>query len=418
MEKTTIIIGAGAAGLMAARELSAAGQKVIITEADNRLGGRIHTISQRQFNPYIEGGAEFIHGKLPLTLQLLKEANIGYERVTGEMYHVENGQWTKQQEMAPGWEELIQQMNALKEDMTIEDFLQKYFPGPEHAELREWTTRFAQGFDVADTTKASVMAIRDEWQDDMEDTFRVQAGYGQLVDYLKNQCMASGCELFHSFVVNSVSWKKDAVTVTAADGRQVTGNKCIITVPVGVLQHIQFEPSIDRYMQAAQQIGYGSVIKIFFQFKEPFWNQYADDIGFIFSEEIIPTWWTQLPDQRPLLVGWLGGPQVKRVEGASDSAILELGIQSLSNIFKKDIREMIVAREIQNWSNRPFAAGAYSYSTVQTAAARKIFCEPVESTLYFAGEGYHEGDSAATVEAALVSGQKVALMHSQSSTHL
>src|SRR5688500_13245161 len=125
MEKMIIIIGAGAAGLMAARELSMAGKKVIITEADRRVGGRIHTISGRQFNPYIEGGAEFIHGKLPLTLKLLKEANIGYERVTGEMYRVEDGHWTKQQEMAPGWDELIQQMNALKEDMTIEAFLQK-----------------------------------------------------------------------------------------------------------------------------------------------------------------------------------------------------------------------------------------------------------------------------------------------------
>lgn len=415
MEKMVIIIGAGAAGLMAARELSMAGQKVIITEADRRVGGRIHTISGRQFNPYIEGGAEFVHGKLPLTLKLLKEAKIGYERVTGEMYRVENGQWTKQQEMAPGWDKLVQQMNALKEDMTIEAFLQKYFAAPGHAALREWTRRFAEGFDVADISKASVMAVRDEWQDDMDDTFRVQAGYGQLVDYLKNQCMAAGCGLFHSFVVNKVSWKQDAVTVTAADGRVVKGHKCIITVPVGILQEsaIHFEPSIDEYMRAAKQIGFGSVVKIFFQFKEPFWNQYAADIGFIFSEEIIPTWWTQLPDQRPLLVGWLGGPQVKRVEGLSDDQVLELALQSLSNIFKKDIetlQQLLVVREVQNWSNQAHAAGAYSYSTVQTAAARKVFREPVASTLYFAGEGYHEGESSATVEAALLSGQKVAML--------
>ena len=59
---------------------------------------------------------------------------------------------------------------------------------------------------------------------------------------------------------------------------------------------------------------------------------------------------------------------------------------------------------MQNWSQHPFAAGAYSYSKVQTPAARRIFREPVNNTLYFAGEGYHDTGSAGTVEAALASG--------------
>src|ERR1700754_4939224 len=103
MSQTIIIVGAGAAGLYAARELSKKGYQIIITEANNRVGGRIHTLSPENFNQNVESGAEFIHGKLPITLKLLREANIGYERVTGEMYHVKNGEWSKQQEMAPHW---------------------------------------------------------------------------------------------------------------------------------------------------------------------------------------------------------------------------------------------------------------------------------------------------------------------------
>lgn len=102
MEKMIVIIGARAAGLMTARELSMAGQKVIITEADRRVGGRIHTISGQQFNPYIEAGAEFVHGKLPLTLKLLKEAYIDYERVTGEMYRVEDSSATVEAALLSG----------------------------------------------------------------------------------------------------------------------------------------------------------------------------------------------------------------------------------------------------------------------------------------------------------------------------
>jgi monoamine oxidase len=411
MEKTIVIVGAGAAGLIAARELLQAGYKVIITEADKRLGGRIHTKSQDTFNPYIEGGAEFIHGKLPITLNLLKEANIAYERVEGEMWQVREGEWNQQWEMAPGWKEMIEKMMDLKEDMTIAGFLQKYFPGEKYAALRQSAARFAEGFDVADTTKASVMAVREEWSDDMEDTFRVLGGYGQLVDYLTNQILASGCELFTACRIQKISWQKDTVRLIAEDGRVVEGNKVIVTVPVGVLQSgsIQFEPAIEKYMQAAHQIGYGSVIKVFFQFKEIFWDE--KDIGFILSDEIIPTWWTQSPEPRPQLVGWLGGEQVNRVGKASHEEIIALAIQSLCNIFKIDkgaLRQMIVAQEVQNWSDHPFALGAYSYSTLQTTAARQLFREPIDNTIYFAGEGYNEGESSATVEAALQSGLKTA----------
>ena len=71
---------------------------------------------------------------------------------------------------------------------------------------------------------------------------------------------------------------------------------------------ISFDPVINEYKRAALQIGWGSVTKILLQFKEAFWNEEEKNIGFLFSGEIIPTWWTQLPNKYPLLTGWLGGP--------------------------------------------------------------------------------------------------------------
>src|SRR6478672_12122470 len=88
-----LIIGAGASGLMAAKELSAKGKKVIIIEARNRPGGRINTISEKYFSLPIEAGAEFIHGNLPLTLQLLKENNIPYAKMAGSMLRKKEGKW-------------------------------------------------------------------------------------------------------------------------------------------------------------------------------------------------------------------------------------------------------------------------------------------------------------------------------------
>ena len=74
MKNKVIIIGAGAAGLMAARLLAEQGYTVTILEAQDRTGGRIHTLHDKSFAQPVELGAEFIHGNLPVTIGLLKES--------------------------------------------------------------------------------------------------------------------------------------------------------------------------------------------------------------------------------------------------------------------------------------------------------------------------------------------------------
>jgi monoamine oxidase len=87
-----IIIGAGAAGLAAARELSRAGRKVIVLEARDRIGGRIHT----HFDTWpIELGAEFVHGKAPETLQIAERAQLKLHDIPNRHWHLHNGVLTK-----------------------------------------------------------------------------------------------------------------------------------------------------------------------------------------------------------------------------------------------------------------------------------------------------------------------------------
>jgi monoamine oxidase len=95
MKNTVLIIGAGAAGLMAARTLSNAGKTVTVLEARNRTGGRIHTLSDTLFFKHTELGAEFVHGNLPVTLKLFKEAKINYRSANAEMWRYENGNFEK-----------------------------------------------------------------------------------------------------------------------------------------------------------------------------------------------------------------------------------------------------------------------------------------------------------------------------------
>lgn len=417
MQTSILIIGAGASGLMAARRLTAAGHPVTVLEASDRIGGRIQTIQPPGFVRPIEAGAEFIHGKLPLTMQLLKEAGLHYKPVTGKMIRVKNGQWSTQEEFTIGWDDLMGRMATLQTDMTLADFLQTYFSEEKYTPIRQSVQRFAEGFDVADIHQASVLGIRDEWMHEQDEQYRIAGGYQQLIAYLQKASTANGCMIHTSCTVKTIRWQANNVEAITADGQVYTGQKAIVTVPLGVLQAapqhetaISFEPVPEAHTQAIQQIGFGAVVKVILQFKEPFWLLNEKETGFLLSEETIPTWWTLLPDSDPILTGWLGGPQTARFADANEETIIQHTLQSLANIFSiaaDELKALLTASHIARWQTNPWCLGAYSYNKLFTTAARQLLNEPIQNTLFFAGEALYDGESGGTVEAALVSGLEV-----------
>jgi monoamine oxidase len=410
-----IVVGGGVAGLMAAIQLLEQGRVVTILEANNRLGGRVHTIRDSSFEHPVERGFEFVHGNLPLTIQLLQAAEIEYKPVEGRMMRIVNGEWKTQDDFTIGWMELMERMNEIREDMTVDEFLERNFSDNKYEELRKSVVRFAQGFDLADPSKASVLALREEWMGEEDEQFRIPDGCDQVINYLEKECLRLGGLIHTSSFVTEIKWQKNDVTVTTADKKKYSGNKLIITVSLGMLLKeppaITFQPSLNNYLKAAQKIGFGSVIKVLLQFKERFWEEKKKNMGFLFTNEIIPTWWTQLPSSYPLLTGWAGGPQAWQLENKDDKAILELALQSLSNVFKKpvdELKQLLTASSVVNWSQDPFAKGGYSYSMVGSTQAQKLFNEPIDDTIFFAGEAFYDGPSPGTMEAALVSGKNVA----------
>ncbi len=203
-----IIIGAGASGLMAAKELSEAGNKVIILEARNRIGGRIHTFSNSSFNNS-EAGAEFIHGRLQLTLNLLEEAGINYEKTKGTMYRFHDKQLEIQSGFSEHWNLLLNKMKNLTVDITLNGFLQKYFKDDKFADLRNKVQNFAEGFDLTDITKASTIALYKEWSQEENAQYRITGGYQKLIDYLYDTCVKNSVEVHTPCVAKVISWKKN-----------------------------------------------------------------------------------------------------------------------------------------------------------------------------------------------------------------
>ena len=420
-----LIIGAGASGLMAGKKLSEAGKKSTILEARNRLGGRIHSLYQDHFPVIAEAGAEFVHGKLELTMKLLNEAGLTTKSTEGKMWQVKDKEWEKENDFIEDWSLVVSRLKELKEDMSIANFLQQEFGELKYKKLRDSLKHYVEGYDAADTTKASTLAFRDEFMSEEDEQYRVKNGYGKLIEYLANKCSANGSTIKLSCTVTEVQWRKNLVKVITSDEQEYTANKIIITVPLGIWQaepgskgSILFSPRIPEKIKAARQLGYGAVIKILLLFKEVFWendslphaDRHVKNIGFIFSENSIPTWWTQLPDKTPLLTGWLAGPAAEKLKDKNDDIILEYAFRSISSIFnipKNTVKEKLQASKVLNWTADPFTRGAYSYETVNSQQVKKILMEPVDETLFFAGEAMYEGEHTGTVEAALVSGSRV-----------
>jgi monoamine oxidase len=414
MKYDIIIIGGGAAGLMAMKDLVEAGYKVCLLEADAKPGGRIRTLPKNGFDQPTEAGAEFIHGSLPLTLRLLKEGNITYMPVAGKMISVQNGKWHEEEDLNEYWDLFMRQLMKQQTDESIEQFLTNNFSAPAYSGLRKSVRGFAEGFDLADLSKASVLAAKKEWAKENHEQYRIPEGYVRLINYLVEKSSQSNSIIHYSAIVKRIEYNKEHAIAYTTDNRQFEATKLIITVSAGVLQagSIDFSPALtNKYRHALDQLGFGSVTKILLQFKSNFWKQYDDDAGFLISDEAIPTWWTQSPAETNLLTGWLGGPKSAKAQEKKES-LLPSSLTSLSSIFRLPVpflEQELMHHEIICWDNEPYIKGGYSYPTLGSTYAKQAMSDPILNTIFFAGEALSAGESEGTVEAALESGKTVAI---------
>jgi len=409
-----LIIGAGAAGLFAARALATAGRRVLVLEAQDRLGGRVHTLTPPGFGAPLEAGAEFMHEPVPLTRALLTEAGVAWDTADGETYNVLGGEVQPEADFFAFLPPLLARLDVLPHDMPLAEFLSQEFGGDEHAALRTFATQFAEGYDAADARRVSAWALRDEWAaGGAADSPRPRGGYGPLLHWLAAQAQAAGATLHLSTPVREIRWQPGAAEVVAADGTTYPARRVLCTVPLGVWQrpagqpgHLAFTPELPAHRAAAAQLGFGAVVKVQFEFDASFWCERMPDLEFLLSDEPVPTWWSQLPDARPLLTGWLAGPAAERLPDDSPTARTALALASLARLLAvpaEALRARLRASYVRNWAAEPYTYGAYSYPTVGAPAARAALASPVADTLFFAGEALHGGTASGTVEAALAS---------------
>ena len=439
---STIIIGAGAAGLAAARDLSRAGHDVIVLEARDRIGGRVYTHRDSESPVPIELGAEFVHGKSPALWQIASAANLKLHEVSGRHWYFDRGKISRSHNFWKEIERVMDQMKSLPADQSVQDFLKGLPDDEKTARAKAMVTRYVEGFQAAGIDRIGVRGLVafNEASDSIagDAFFRLENGYDSLMQALRAEAESYGVRFHLNSIVKKIHWAGDEVAVVCEPVTEYSAAAIVITVPLSILQRdpsdggMAFVPDLPVSKQVAiSRLVMGNVLKINLRFRERFWEiaklwdektemaSFKDAGFFHYPDAPLLTWWTQLPIRAPLLVGWAGGPRADRIRAASvnegmstgnDSAILDQAIQSLALIFNlspTDIRAQLQASYIHDWRDDPFSLGAYSYLPVGGLEAQQLLSQSLDNKLFFAGEATSVGHIG-TVHGAIQSGQRAA----------
>ena len=356
--KRVIIVGAGLSGLVAGYELTRAGHDVTILEARNRVGGRVFTLR----TPFSDGHfADAGAARIPLD----HEMTIGY---------ADHFELT----LDPFYPESSYYVNLSGDERTL-------ISASDYLNNPPW-----EGFPV-----------------NRKDFVKIRGGTDKLpqafVDTLTDQ-------IHLATPVESIEQNADGIIVGVSDGTEYSADRALCTVPLPVLNRIQFSPQLSDAKVEASSGGYdyAASTRVFMQFANRFWeSEGLNGWGNTdWPEEIWhPTWDRGGP--RGLLMSYLFYDRAVELDQLSE----ENGIQHLLNRWTNVFPGVYDNIELEHstshsWALQEWSGGAWASPTEEQNEALASHIGAAEGRIHFAGE--HASDYHGWMQGALVSGLRAA----------
>lgn len=421
----TIVIGAGIAGLTAARLLSDAGRRTVILEARDRIGGRVFTDRSDGF--VTDRGASWIHGIADSPVAAAAEAFGmrmveftvgGYQPDSRPIAHYSPSGERLSDDAARAYVADIRAVDAALpaviadsdaaasyRDVTETALAGRGWDDPDRAQrVREYLEHRSEEQYGAWIDDLAAHGLDDDQIDGDEVVF--PDGYDRLASGI-----GAGLDIRLGHVVTHVEWHPSGVTVRTADAA-FTARDVVVTVPVGVLRSADFtiDPPLPAPVAGALgRLTMNAFEKVFLRFDRRFWDE---GVYAIRQQGPAGCWWhswydlTALHDG-PTLLTFAAGPAALATRRWTDAEVADSIMVQLRRLFGDDAPAPVAVQRTA-WQDDRFARGSYAYMTLgSTTADHDLLATPVGGVLHLAGEATWTDDPA-TVTAALCSGHRAA----------
>jgi monoamine oxidase len=406
---SVLIVGAGMAGLSAARSLADAGWPVRVIEARDRIGGRVYT--DRGWGVPLEMGASWIHGTAnnPLVdlarkahAQLVTTDYYGWARLALDprlpSLDYDKKTWRRFVERARDQVEggsLGAAVDAAANSEELSD--------SERAELAFYVTTEIEDEYAAGANQLSALTF-DQGNYAGGDQDVITSGYDALPKLL-----ADGLQIVLNSPVTAVV-RRDTSVVVRAGNRSFEGPAAIVTVPLGVLKSgaITFDPPLpDGHTHAVNALGFGVLSKSYFRFDQRKWKE--ENAFYLYLGADAGQWsqWFSLPGASgPIVLAFNPGDRGRSAEASSPRDLMTGAVPAIRQLFGSDLSPVEV--RTSSWTLDPYARGSYSFHAPGSGLDdRRRLQEPVGDRLYLAGEAVGT-DNPASVTGAVASGRHAA----------
>jgi len=401
-EADVVVIGAGAAGIAAARRIMAANRKVIVVEAASQIGGRCQT-DVSTFEVPFDRGARWMHN--PDTNPMIKLARSAGLDITS----APSGQKIRigRRNARPGETEeflaaLVRANRAIddaarRSDVSCASVMPK--------ELGDWasTAEFVLGASFAGKDLKDLSVGDKSRAQDRNTAIACRQGLGTLIAKL-----GEGVPLVLSTPANRLVWSNRDVSVETSAGK-IAARAAVVTVSTNVLAsgNIKFAPDIPKRMvDAASKLSLGSYDRIALQMPGNPLGVARDDVIIEQSKAMKTALIYANMGGSSLCTIDVGGSFGRDLSAQGEKEMIAFAVEWLTKLYGSEAAAGVKKSGATNWNAAPFALGAMSAASPGGQSSRRVLGEPF-GCIYLAGEATHE-TLWGTVDGAWDSGERAA----------